>query len=128
MISRRLFMTAGLFIGIHPALSSAQAAALYDAATFPKIAATGTTVVHIHAAWCPVCRVQEPALASIEANPAFSKVRFIKVDFDRDRDFLKEFRVANQSIILILKNGKEVDRIAGVSEAKSLSDAIAKHL
>ena len=123
-MDRRTFIAAMLLCTLTPATAGAEPAKAYDAATFPTLAATGTVIVHVHAKWCPVCKVQEPALAELSREPKFAGVRFVQVDFDKHKAFLRTYRVANQSVILVLEDGKEVRRIAGVTNLDQLRDGL----
>ncbi len=57
-----------------------------------------------------------------------SGVQFVTVNFDKDRDFLRSHRVANQSVILVFKDGKEVARIAGITAGSKIRSLIKKAL
>jgi thiol-disulfide isomerase/thioredoxin len=78
----------------------------------------------VHADWCPVCRKQKPTLLSMSNEPTMAKVRFISVNFDRDKDFLKAHKIANQSVIVVFKDGKETVRLAGVTDPKEIRERI----
>ena len=92
----------------------------YDSRTFESQLASGPVVVHINAEWCLVCKAQRPVLASLAKERAFAKVKFVSMDFDKDREFLRTYRVANQSVILLFKNGQEVARLAGTTDAQKI--------
>jgi thioredoxin len=77
-------------------------------------------VVHVYAGWCPVCRAQKPVIEALAKDRAFEGVKFVTVDFDKDREFLRAHRVANQSIILGFKNGQEVARLIGTTDADKI--------
>lgn len=92
----------------------------YDPRSFESAVASGPVVVHVNAEWCLVCKAQRPVLAALAKDRAFAKVKFVSVDFDKDREFLRTYRVANQSVILVFKNGQEVARLAGITEAQKI--------
>lgn len=100
----------------------------YEADNFPKVVAAGPVIVHVHADWCPVCKVQRPTLASLANDPKLAKVSFVVVNFDKDKDFLKANKVANQSVIVVFKGGKEVARLSGVTDAAKIREDINKVL
>jgi thioredoxin len=101
-----------------PAVACAQDR--YEAQSFESAIASGPVVVHVYAGWCPVCRKQEPILASLAKDQAMAGVRFVTVDFDKDRQFLRTYRVGNQSIILLFKNGQEIVRLIGITDADGI--------
>jgi thioredoxin 1 len=119
-MDRRTFLSASLLSIVVPAAVAARSTQTYDATTFPSLLAEGSVIVHVHAKWCPVCKAQEPALATLSREPTFSGVKFVQVDFDKDKTFLRAYRVANQSVILVFKAGKEVSRLAGVTNIDQL--------
>ena len=93
----------------------------YDAAGFDKAVAGGNTVIaHVHASWCPVCKRQQNVLAPLADGPLSGKAEFFRVDFDSDADFLRAHRVPSQSVIIIFRNGKEVDRLVGTTNADEI--------
>jgi thioredoxin 1 len=116
-----------LFAALAPAPARAQEA--YDAQRFAAALATGgVVIVHVHASWCPVCKKQRPIIAALAAEPALAAVRFVAVDFDREKAFLRASRVANQSVILLHKGGKEARRLIGTTEVGVIRSAIAELL
>lgn len=101
----------------------------YDAASFKALLASGAPIiVHVHAVWCPTCKAQMPTLLEMAADPAFGAVKFVRVDFDQDLDFLKAYRVPSQSFILVMKGGKEVTRFAGVTNPAQIRQKIGQAL
>ncbi len=85
-------------------------------------------IVHIHADWCPTCVRQVPALSQALADPSLAGVEAFRVNFDTDREFLMTHRVPNQSVILVFKNGKEVLRLNGVTNAQQIKSKIISAL
>jgi thioredoxin 1 len=89
----------------------------YEPRSFEEALAAGPVVVHVFATWCPVCRAQKPILAALAKDQALAGARFVTVDFDKDREFLRTYRVGNQSVILLFKDGQEAVRLIGITEA-----------
>ncbi len=115
-MKRRTFsalLLAGLLL---PGLISnafASGFAKYEADGFRKLLASGVpVVVHVHADWCPVCRVQIPIIERVLKGAAYKNVRAIRVNFDRDKAFLADYKVVRQSTIVVFKAGKEVARLS----------------
>jgi thioredoxin 1 len=92
----------------------------YQAQSLESAIASGPVVVHVYASWCPVCQKQKPILAALARDQALAGVRFVTVDFDKDRQFLRTYRVGNQSVILLFKSGQEVVRLIGITDAESM--------
>lgn len=93
----------------------------YEPRAFEEALASGAPiVVHVYASWCPVCRAQRPVLEALAKDKAFEGVKFLAVDFDKDKEFLRKHQVPTQSVILEFKNGKEVARILGITDADKI--------
>lgn len=69
-------------------------------------------LVHVHASWCPSCKVQKKILDKHEKK----NFKLIEVDFDSDKVFLKENKIFQQSMIIAFTNGKETKRVFGITK------------
>lgn len=93
----------------------------YDAKSFAAAqAADRTIVVDVHAGWCPTCRAQAPILDELREDHQSDKIAFIKVDFDKDKAFLRAHRVPRQSTVLVFKGQREVARSIAETDRKRL--------
>ncbi|KAK2990784.1 hypothetical protein RJ640_012685 [Escallonia rubra] len=81
-------------------------------------------VIDFTATWCGPCRYMEPAL-NVFAD-TYTDVEFIKIDVDELPDVAREFRVEAMPTFLLIKRGKEVDRIVGAKKDE-LQKKIEKH-
>ncbi len=85
----------------------------YQPASFVKLLSTGgPVVVHVHADWCAVCKAQLPVMTSVLSGPKYKNVRAVRVNFDKDKQFLTDFKVLRQSTIIVFKGGKEIARLS----------------
>ncbi len=123
-----LIAAVSLVLTAHVLPTAAAGLARYEAGGFETALKSGPVVVHVHADWCPVCRKQQPALSSLSSDPAMTHVKFISVNFDKDKTFLKRNKVANQSVILIFKGGKEVARLIGTTDPAAIRAVVTKAL
>lgn len=83
----------------------------YDERAFAAAQAEGKTiVVDVYADWCPTCRAQAPILDELRAERQSSDVMFVKVNFDKEKAFLRANRIPRQSTVLVFKGNKEVAR------------------
>jgi thioredoxin 2 len=80
-------------------------------------------LVDFWAAWCGPCRMVAPTIEHL-AKELSGKVLVGKLDIDANQMTASRFRVQSIPTLLILKNGKEVDRIVGVQS----KHAILQHL
>ncbi|KAK9925137.1 hypothetical protein M0R45_033474 [Rubus argutus] len=71
-------------------------------------------VIDFSASWCGPCRLIEPAIHAMAAK--FTDVDFAKIDVDELSDVSQEFGVQAMPTFVLLKNGKEVDRVVGAKK------------
>nr|NP_001237844.1 thioredoxin h2 [Glycine max]ABV71992.1 thioredoxin h2 [Glycine max] len=81
-------------------------------------------VIDFSATWCGPCKMMEPIVHAM-ANE-FTDVEFIKIDVDELSDVAQEFKVQAMPTFLLLKNGKEVDKIVGAKKDE-LKNKIKKY-
>lgn len=106
---------AGLLFSL-PAL----AAEAFTKAAFTQAQEAGSKIlVHVHAPWCPTCKAQEPGVAMLERDDPMLKV--FRVDFDSQKDVLREFKVSSQSTLIVFKGKMETARMTGVTEPMALA-------
>ena len=90
------------------------------------LAAGNPVIVHVHADWCSVCRAQIPIMERVLAGPAYKNVRTVRVNFDREKRFLADYKVVRQSTILIFKGGKEVAGLSYDSDPARIEQTLAR--
>ena len=96
---------------------------------FDKLNAEGKgLVLAIHAPWCPTCKAQMPIQSELRSMPAFKDVTMLTIDFDSQKDLLKNFKVTMQSTIISFKGGKEVGRSVGDSTRSGIEALYKKTL
>jgi thioredoxin 1 len=70
-----------------------------------------TEVIDFWATWCGPCKLMNPILDEVEKeNPYLTITR---VDIDSDKDMVEQYNIQSVPTYVILKDGKEVDRIIG---------------
>lgn len=70
-----------------------------------------TEVIDFWATWCGPCKLMNPILDEVEKeNPDLTITR---VDIDSDKDMVEQYNIQSVPTYIILKDGKEVDRIIG---------------
>lgn len=92
----------------------------YSAASFKAAQQKGDTiVVDVYATWCPTCRAQAPILDELRKDTRLKNVRFMKVNFDKDKSFLRAHRIPRQSTVVVFKGTTESGRsIAQTNRSK----------
>ena len=105
--------------------SLATAGQPFDAKAFQASQAAGKSIlVDVSAPWCPTCKQQKPIVQEIEKEHPDLVV--YDVDFDTAKDALREFRVRQQSTLIVFKGAKEVARSTGETDPAPLRALVAK--
>ncbi|XP_075648447.1 thioredoxin H2 [Castanea sativa] len=81
-------------------------------------------VIDFAASWCGPCKFMEPAIHAMASK--FTEVEFAKIDVDELPDVAQEFQVQAMPTFVLVKNGKEVDRVVGAKKDE-LEKKIEKH-
>lgn len=90
--------------------------------------AEGTvSVVDFWAEWCGPCRMIAPVIEEL-ATKYGEKVMVGKVDVDNNPNTAMEYGVRSIPTILIIKDGKVVDKHVGVTTEAALTEKIDKVL
>lgn len=109
---RKFLMLAAAFLLLAATPAFAKSFAAYDKAKLEAAINSGASiVVHVHADWCPSCRKQMSTMDELFKDPALAKIQTIRVNYDRERDFLSAYKVTKQATVIAFKGGKEVSRV-----------------
>ncbi len=84
------------------------------------------TVKKFSAAWCGPCRTLAPMMNEVKIQ--FSNVKFEDVDVDENYELASQYGVRSVPTVVIEKNGKEVQRFAGVQSKLAYINAINENL
>jgi thioredoxin len=79
-------------------------------------------VIKFHAAWCGPCRMYAPAFDRVASN--HSDIAFQSVDIDENPQFAEEYGVRGVPTTVMIKDGKEVDRVGGALSTAKLEKAL----
>jgi len=120
--AKALFLCA-LFIGA----GAVEAAVPFDAASFEKAQKAGHSVlVDVTAPWCPICAKQKPTIAALEAQHPDLVV--FEVDFDTAHDTLRQFKVVQQSTLIMFKGASETARSVGQTQPEAIKTLVESGL
>lgn len=87
----------------------------YSSARFEELMARGEPLlVEVYASWCPTCKLQHEALETLHDQGRGPKIRAIRVDFDRDKDFLDRYAFRGTGTMVLFNKGTEIKRQAGL--------------
>ncbi len=73
------------------------------------------------APWCPTCKAQRPILSNLEADPKFKDLVVLDVDFDSQKDVLRQLGVRVQSTLIAFKGERETARSAGETRPEPIA-------
>jgi thioredoxin 1 len=97
--------------------------------SFAKAAAAGKPIlVHVTAPWCGTCKIQKPIVSKLEKEPAFKDLVVFNVDFDSQKEILRDLQVQSQSTMIVFKGEKEVDRSVGETDPAAIEALLKKAL
>lgn len=99
----------------------------YSQQEFDALAQAGKpVVVDVTAPWCPTCKAQKPIIDSLAKQPAYKDVTILTVDFDSEKNILKQYKVSMQSTLIGFKAGREVTRSVGDSTPAGIESIFKK--
>jgi thioredoxin 2 len=82
-------------------------------------------VLDLWAAWCGPCRMIAPVIDELASQMA-GRVRFAKLNVDENRRTASRFDARSIPTLLVLKEGKELDRIVGVQPKSAMTRRFEK--
>ena len=85
-------------------------------------------LVEIHASWCPTCKAQTPILSELTAQPKFKDLVVLRVDFDGQKDEVRNFGARVQSTLIVFKGANEVGRSVGDTNRSTIAALLDKAL
>ncbi len=84
-------------------------------------------VIDCWAPWCGPCLIVGPIIEELAKDYA-GKVVFGKLNMDENPETAMRFDIMSIPTLLIMKNGKEVDRIIGAVPKQSIEAKLHKHM
>jgi thioredoxin 1 len=87
--------------------------------------AQGVALVDFWAAWCYPCKMIAPILEEI-AKDYSGKIKVGKVEVDEAGAVASRFNVMNIPTLILFKDGKEIERIVGVTTKEDIIRKIDK--
>ena len=86
---------------------------------------TDLTIVDVWAEWCAPCKKFGPIFEVVSAK--HPDVKFLKINADENMEFLNKFGIRGIPTILVLKDGVEVYRHAGILSESNLEQLISNY-
>ena len=83
-------------------------------------------VVDFFATWCGPCQMLSPVLE--ELSKEINEATIVKVDVDEAPELAEKYGVYSIPNVVMIKDGKEVDRFVGFSSKETVEQNIKKNL
>jgi thioredoxin 2 len=77
------------------------------------------------ASWCGPCHAVAPALERI-ADQRASRLKVVKVNIDQNQDLAARYGVRSIPTMIVLRGGREVDRMVGALPADEIDRRLAR--
>ena len=82
----------------------------------------GLAIVDFWAPWCGPCRMMAPVFE--ETSKEIKTLKFAKLNTEEFPEIAEKYEITGIPCLIILKDGKEVDRIVGLMPKPALKEAI----
>ncbi len=98
-------------------------------ADFAPVAERGplSVLVDFWAPWCGPCRVVAP-VGEQAARTYAGRLKVVKVDTDAAPDLAERFSISGIPTLVLLRDGRVVDRVTGALDRRSLEAWLQRHL
>jgi thioredoxin 2 len=83
-------------------------------------------LVDFWAPWCGPCRMVEPVLADLAGDRA-GALKVLKVNVDENPQLAARFQAMSIPLLVIIRDGEEVDRIVGAVPKAQVEQRLAAH-
>jgi thiol-disulfide isomerase/thioredoxin len=125
---RHLLAGFALTLAATPFMAAVAPVAALDKAPFDAKTAGKPILVEVTAPWCPTCKAQAPILARLSSMPKFKEMVRFNIDFDTQKDLLRQFNVRVQSTMIAFKGKQEVGRSSGDTNPDSIERLLEKSI
>lgn len=82
-------------------------------------------LVDFFANWCGPCKMQEPIIEAV-AKELGEKTKVGKLDVDANPQMAEKYQIMSVPTLIIFKNGKAIETLAGVQNKETLVEKLNK--
>lgn len=94
---------------------------------YHSLAQKPVAIIDFFAEWCMPCAVQSPIVEEL-ALKFKDRIHFAKVNVDENGSIAQKFKIMSIPTLVVLKRGKEVERIIGLLQPEMLEEKIRRFL
>ena len=98
----------------------------FDRATFDAAQKAGRPIlVEVNAWWCPVCASQSKTIKATVIAPAYANLLVLRINYDKQKSEWQALAVQKQSTLITFKGGRELGRLAYVTDKAKIQTLLA---
>lgn len=92
---------------------------------FASVIQSGLVLVDFYADWCGPCKMLGPVLEQIQQEQP--EITIVKVNVDEEEALAMQFQVMSIPLVIVFKDGKQVDQMLGYHSKDQVEEMIGRH-
>jgi thiol-disulfide isomerase/thioredoxin len=85
-------------------------------------------LVAVQSSRCPTCAAQAPAIQQMAADKSYKGLRVLLVDFETQKEALRDLGATMQSTLVVFLGKREVARSVGVTDTDAIKSSVRRTL
>ena len=86
------------------------------------LSSSDLVVLKMYANWCGPCKMLTPTMEHLSDEN--SDIKFYEADVDKNKDLVQQLGVSGIPLVLLFKNGTEINRIVGLKLKTDYQESI----
>lgn len=83
-------------------------------------------LIDTYATWCDICARQKPIIDKLLGEPQYKNLITFRVNFDTQKNVMRQFNARVQSTLIVFRGDKEVGRSVGETQPEWIDDLMSK--